>query len=134
MASEPEPTGTRLGLAPILVLLLALSAFGLWWFTRPEPKQPERPPVVLTMGERIYGGYCAGCHGETGRGDGPAGGRFVPAPTDFVKGPWRRGESPEAIRKSIVEGVPPAMPPLQKLTDEELSALVEQVRKLAQVK
>jgi mono/diheme cytochrome c family protein len=93
--------------------------------------EPSAPAVNMPPGELMYRRYCAGCHGDTGRGDGAAGVRFNPPPTDFLKRPWKRGDSPEAIRKSIVEGVPPAMGPLQTLTREELDALVEYVVKLS---
>lgn len=37
----------------------------------------------LASGEEVYTTYCASCHGETGRGDGPAGLRLVPRPADL---------------------------------------------------
>ena len=38
----------------------------------------------LARGEAIYNDAgCAACHGDTGRGDGPAGLRLVPRPADF---------------------------------------------------
>ena len=63
----------------------------------PRSNAPESPwtspnvrsPVVadatsLARGEEIYQtAGCAACHGDTGRGDGPAGLRPVPRPADF---------------------------------------------------
>jgi copper transport protein len=37
----------------------------------------------LASGEQVYVTYCASCHGETGRGDGPSGLRLVPRPADL---------------------------------------------------
>lgn len=37
----------------------------------------------LTIGHDIYTSKCEVCHGETGRGDGPAGLRLVPRPADL---------------------------------------------------
>jgi len=37
----------------------------------------------LASGEQVYTTYCAACHGESGRGDGPAGLRLVPRPADL---------------------------------------------------
>lgn len=37
----------------------------------------------LTAGKQIYDASCAACHGDTGRGDGPAGIRLVPRPADL---------------------------------------------------
>ncbi len=44
---------------------------------------PRRPPE-LARGEALYGRSCAGCHGATGQGDGPAAAGLAPAPTDFT--------------------------------------------------
>jgi len=35
-------------------------------------------------GRVYYGHYCVFCHGEDGRGDGPVGRSYVPAPTDLT--------------------------------------------------
>ena len=44
------------------------------------------PDTVLTRetGQVYYGYYCAFCHGQTGRGDGPVGTSYAPAPTDLA--------------------------------------------------
>src|SRR4051794_12575289 len=93
---------------PYVVLLAALLPAGC---SDSKKQPPADSGARLPLGARLYRAYCAGCHGETGRGDGPAGLRFTPRPTDFVTGPWKRGDRPDAIRRSIVEGVPPFMKP-----------------------
>ena len=44
------------------------------------------PDTALTRetGQIYYGYYCAFCHGQTGRGDGPVGYSYTPAPTDLA--------------------------------------------------
>lgn len=37
----------------------------------------------LHQGKKIYEKNCSACHGQTGHGDGPAGGSLDPKPTDF---------------------------------------------------
>jgi mono/diheme cytochrome c family protein len=37
----------------------------------------------LSVGQQAYTTYCEACHGESGRGDGPAGLRLVPRPADL---------------------------------------------------
>jgi mono/diheme cytochrome c family protein len=39
---------------------------------------------TLATGRVFYGYYCVFCHGQTGRGDGPVGYAYVPAPTDLT--------------------------------------------------
>ncbi len=126
-----KPRGVTLVVGAVVILGLS-AALGWWLRNRQQKPEDEGPPLPTgSLGERVYRRYCAGCHGDEGRGDGAASARFNPPPTDFVKGPYKRGDSPEAIRKAVVDGVPPAMPPMQSLTKEELDALVAQVRKLA---
>jgi mono/diheme cytochrome c family protein len=44
---------------------------------------PDTPETHLA-GQVYYGHYCVFCHGEDGRGDGPVGRSYVPAPTDLT--------------------------------------------------
>jgi mono/diheme cytochrome c family protein len=37
----------------------------------------------LLTGKELYGIYCAPCHGEGGKGDGPVAKKFVPTPVDI---------------------------------------------------
>lgn len=48
----------------------------------------RKPPSSAGGAERgsvYYRYYCLSCHGETGRGDGPVGQSYYPAPTDLAK-------------------------------------------------
>ena len=46
------------------------------------PMSPSDHPV-LAQGHHVYHHYCAGCHGSTGKGDGPAGTHLAPPPKSF---------------------------------------------------
>lgn len=45
----------------------------------PFPKEP----LTLANGEELFGLYCSACHGETGYGDGAAGGALGEKPANF---------------------------------------------------
>ena len=47
--------------------------------TNPFPDEP----LVLPQGEELYFLYCSDCHGETGYGDGAAGGALGEKPASF---------------------------------------------------
>ncbi len=45
---------------------------------------PEKPTdAALRRGKELFDIFCVPCHGETGRGDGPVGKKFVPTPANL---------------------------------------------------
>jgi mono/diheme cytochrome c family protein len=75
-------------------------------FHAPQP-EPAIPQAVLDLGARVYAGRCAQCHGVNGTGDGPAGGQFALAPTNFRTQRPNLAASLNALRNGI-EGSPMA--------------------------
>src|SRR2546427_11806765 len=71
-----------------------------------------------TAGKRVYVKWCAGCHGDTGAGDGPAASHMLPRPRDFTGAIYKirttaSGQLPtdQDVLRSIDEGLPgTAMP------------------------
>jgi hypothetical protein len=77
---------------------------------------PE-PPLALTpsgpnplsdteqtrrVGQVYYGYYCAFCHGQDGRGDGPVGLSYVPTPADLTAARIQRLSDPALYRAMLV--------------------------------
>ena len=61
-------------------MISALLALGLA-AGAPFPLPPSPLPVQDTVkGKVVYEKWCAGCHGETGAGDGPAAAYMLPRP------------------------------------------------------
>jgi high-affinity iron transporter len=72
----------------------------------------ERPRVtdrVIAEGRALYAQNCSSCHGNAGRGDGPAALTLDPAPADFSAGKFKYGGKPEEIFKTLEEGIPNSM-------------------------
>ena len=69
---------------------------------------------------------CAYCHGDGGRGDGPAGITLQPAPPDFTSADYWAGRTRASIAAGILAGRPgSAMPGYEGiLSEEELGMLV----------
>lgn len=100
--------------------LLAVAARG------GEQKRPLSEEDVKTA-RQLYARECAGCHGERGRGDGPAASFLEPRPRDFTTGLYKlrsteSGTPPTTadVMRTIERGIPgSAMPPFTFLSPEE---------------
>ncbi len=55
-------------------------------------------------GRVYYGYYCAFCHGQTGRGDGPVGNSYTPVPTDLTL-PRVQTLSDGALYRAMLTGI-----------------------------
>lgn len=84
------------------------------------------------LGRQVYALYCAGCHGDTGDGNGPAARFLDPRPRDFRLGRLKfaavsSGEAPrdEDYLRVIGHGLAgTAMPSFALLTEQERAAVV----------
>jgi DMSO reductase family type II enzyme heme b subunit len=115
---------TRIVLAGILALAAAQSA----------PAQAAGP------GKATYVKWCAGCHGDTGAGDGPGATAMLPRPRDFTRGVYKirttaSGEIPtdDDLLHVVAEGMPgTAMPGWKtKLSEQERRDVVAYLKSLS---
>jgi mono/diheme cytochrome c family protein len=69
--------------------------------------QRKQARTSYTPPKDTYADQCATCHGDSGRGDGPAGQALHPGPTNFHNpDDWSHGRSPEAAFVAITRGLP----------------------------
>ena len=74
----------------------------------------------LAGAARIYAQQCAGCHGASGRGDGPAGAKLDPRPIAFTNAERARQRSLFGLYNTITLGVPgTSMAPFDALSPAE---------------
>ena len=101
---------------------------------------PPRREVRLTgdavRGNVIYMKYCATCHGETGKGDGPAAAILHPKPRDHTNGAYISTAPDEHLAAIIREGGAalgrsPLMPAAKTLSKEEIHDLIAHIRNIA---
>ena len=85
---------------------------------------PRKTPELVEKGKATFATLCAPCHGTTGDGDGPASSALVPRPRKFKSEPFKFGESPDEVWKTIMNGSPgTAMVGWTALSDEDRWAL-----------
>jgi len=105
--------GATCAAAALSGILFALTC-GACSKSEPAPQANPTPPaapspvpataqVTLTAPE-IFKTRCAACHGETGKGDGPASVALNPKPQNYSDPEWQKATTDEVIRKAIVEG------------------------------
>ncbi len=95
---------------------------------------------ALARGQKLYARDCAACHGETGKGDGPAGRNLPglgamehglkPGPADFTDASHMLGASDVLLQGKILRGgMGTGMPEWRTLyTDDEMWAVVSYLR------
>ena len=111
----------------------------------PEDKQPadaKEPLLVdrmsrqhLQHGREVFTRQCAGCHGTTGDGKGPAAGYLDPPPRDYRLGRFKftstpRGSKPrrEDLVRIIRHGAKgTSMPTFRWIAQEDLDAVIDYV-------
>ncbi len=89
-------------------------------------------PALVQRGKALFEQNCAPCHGNDGRGDGPAAATLVPRPRDFMSPQgWVNGYRMEGIYKTLEEGIPgSAMSSWEYLSPKDRMALVHYVQSL----
>ena len=90
----------------------------------------------LQRGEQLYQRYCVGCHGEQGRGNGPAAKFLQVRPRDFTLAKYRYRSTQAGnlpldgdLYRSLWQGLPgSSMPSWRELPEEHLWLLVDYVK------
>lgn len=87
-------------------------------------------------GKKVYMQFCSSCHGQSGKGDGPAAAALNPKPRDHTDREYMSKLSDEQLFKVIKEGgasigKSPLMPPWgPSLKDDQIKDVIAYVRTL----
>ncbi len=92
-------------------------------------------PELIKKGKVAYTTNCLTCHGEKGDGKGPAGVALKPAPRNFVKDKYKKGDKPEQVFETITKGLPgTTMVGYGHLKEEERWAITHYIQSLRPAK
>lgn len=105
----------------------------------PRVDKPGYERLHLALGRDVYARQCAGCHGTTGDGKGPAAAHLNPPPRDYRNGVFKfastpRGSKPrrEDLRRIVIYGAKgTSMPAFRFLPEEEREAVIDYVQTLS---
>jgi DMSO reductase family type II enzyme heme b subunit len=103
-----------------------------------EPVKPTPVAADEEAGKALYERYCTQCHGDEGKGDGPAADLVYPRPRDFTLGMYKVRSTPSGqlptdhdLFRAISEGLPgTSMPAWKKyLAENERWQLAHYVKR-----
>ena len=122
---------------PVLILALCgllIYCAALWPGPQARAQTPQDPSGD---GPKLFARHCAVCHGNEGGGDGGAAYLMLPRPRDFTRGEFRLITTDngvptnEDLFRVITNGMPgSAMPPWDRLPEEQRRALAAEVKRL----
>jgi len=86
----------------------------------------------VAAGQALYQKQCAGCHGDSGKGDGAMGEELNPKPANLSDADWKHGSTDGEMFVVIRDGVKSTgmKPYARKLTTRQLWDVVNYVRSL----
>jgi mono/diheme cytochrome c family protein len=99
---------------------------------------PKHDDALLKRGQQMFGQYCASCHGESGKGDGPGGANLTIKPQDLTVGAIMNPLTDEFLHRAISDGpqavgLSSLMPPFKpQLSDRQIDEIIQYVRTMAQ--
>ncbi len=95
------------------------------------------PATALADSATDYKTYCSTCHGDAGKGDGPAGGAMDPKPANLADKELYKTRDDATLAKAIKEGGPAVgksamMAPWGSvLNDQQVKDMVTYIKTLA---
>ena len=106
----------------------------------PEAAKLKNPAPAnaasIAAGQKIYDKQCAGCHGDTGKGDGAMGEELNPKPSNLTDADWKHGSTDGEIFVLLRDGAKnTGMKGFKsKLTERQLWDVVNYLRSLGPAK
>ncbi|MBI4822593.1 MAG: cytochrome c [Deltaproteobacteria bacterium] len=85
---------------------LLLSTASLLFAAQAFAGPPKATAELVAKGKATFTVNCVPCHGEKGDGNGPAGAALNPKPRNFGTDPFKNGNKPEQVMKTLAEGIP----------------------------
>lgn len=86
-------------------------------------------PIALAQaddaGQAVYQRHCASCHGQDGKGDGPAASTLPAKPTDFTNKKFWSDDVHKKIQDAVINGHK-SMPAI-KMSENDIKAVTDYI-------
>jgi mono/diheme cytochrome c family protein len=117
----------------LIFLSIGLAALHKTPWQVPAAEKLRKNPLALSQAnynaaKPMFSEYCANCHGDSGKGDGPDAMMYDPAPSDLTDAAHMNKLSDGEIYYQITQGRKPMPSFRNKLTEEQRWQLVILVR------
>ncbi len=127
----PEFSTTRKvrawGVGAAMVFMLSLAALARYE-DRDLPRKPQYEEGLVLKGARDYRVECSGCHGSTGKGDGPDTSKLDTLPKDFTRAAFWDADTMTGMADVIAKGEAPDMPAFgDRLSTEQILAIARHI-------
>ena len=115
------------GVVALLAVMFGLGGLALYE-DRNLPKKPQYEEGLILKAARDYRVECSGCHGPSGKGDGPDAGKVGTPVKDFTRANfWDDGTVADMV-EAITKGEAPDMPAFgARLSPEEVLAIARHI-------
>ena len=100
------------------------------WTAPPAAQAVKNPDNTVPGGKALYVSYCTPCHGQSGKGDGPAAAALTPKPADHTSAALK-SESDGSLFWKISEGRKPMPQYKLAFTPAQRWQLVNYIRSLS---
>jgi mono/diheme cytochrome c family protein len=106
----------------------------------PEAAKMQNPvkadATSIAAGQKLYDANCAGCHGDSGKGDGSMGADLNPKPSDLTDAEWKHGTTDGELFLVIRDGARnTGMKSFRsKLTTQQIWQVVNYIRSIGPAK
>lgn len=131
---QRRPSMNRSGVSFVFALLAACSDNHA-----APPQATSQSSPAAEEARNSFNTICATCHGQSGKGDGPAAAALETKPRNYTDKAWQAGVTDAQIKKIILEGgaavgKSPLMPAWTQFADKPdvLNELVKIVRSFGQ--
>ena len=112
---------------------LMMAAFGAAALAAPARGADQISPAAEKEAQDIFKNRCTMCHGQSGKGDGPAGAALNPKPRNWTDAEWQKVVTNEEIEKAILGGGQAVGKSVLMPANPDLASKPEVVKALRQI-